>query len=154
MHLNDSACPCGSGARFADCCGPVLAGTPALSAERLMRARYSAYVLGDAGFLRESWHVSTRPQTIDPAQGPVWLGLEVRATSAGQPGDDTGMVEFIARYRDGTRVDALHETSRFVREQGRWFYVDGQIHPTTATRAGRNDPCPCGSGRKFKRCCG
>ncbi len=119
-----------------------------------MRARYSANVLNDAAFLRTSWHASTCPEHIDPAQGPVWLGLEIRTVTGGQAGDVTGTVEFIARYRDGARSDALHETSRFVREQGRWYYLDGHIHATAAEKTGRNDPCPCGSGRKFKRCCG
>lgn len=119
-----------------------------------MRARYSAYVLGDTAFLRASWHASTRPADIDPDHGPTWLGLEVRAASAGQADDDEGRVEFVARYRDGAHLGTLHETSRFVRERGCWFYVDGEVRPAMTMKTGRNASCPCGSGRKFKRCCG
>lgn len=154
MNEPSSPCPCGSGAALAACCGPWLAGAPAPSAGQLMRARYAAYTLGNAEFLRDSWHASTRPAQLNLSGAPTWLGLEVRAVSAGQPGDGEGTVEFVARYRDGTRIGSLHETSRFVREQGRWYYVDGEVRPAAPAKTGRNDPCPCGSGRKFKRCCG
>ncbi len=118
-----------------------------------MRARYSAYVLGETAFLLASWHPSTRPADLQPVAGPAWCGLQVLSTTAGQASDSEGTVEFVARYREGARLGALHETSRFVREKGRWYYLDGQLHPTAPTKTGRNDPCPCGSGRKFKHCC-
>lgn len=114
-----------------------------------MRSRYAAYARGDAAYLLATWHPSTRPPTLALEEDPAWCGLEIRACAAG---DREGSVEFVARYRDGGRPGALHETSRFVREEGCWYYVDGRIHP--APKVGRNDPCPCGSGRKFKRCCG
>jgi SEC-C motif-containing protein len=116
-----------------------------------MRSRYSAYALGNAAYLLSTWHATTRPEALALEQGPTWVGLEVRSVT--EEGD-AGTVEFVARYVERGRLLALHETSRFVREGGRWFYVDGEIHPSDATSVGRNDACPCGSGRKFKRCCG
>jgi SEC-C motif-containing protein len=154
MAEPSSPCPCGSGATLAACCGPWLAGAAAPTAEQLMRARYTAYVLGDVAFLRASWHPSTRPAHIEPGEGPAWLRLEVCATTVGHVDDDAGTVEFKAHYRDGARLGILHEVSRFVREDGHWYYLDGELRSAATHKAGRNDPCPCGSGRKFKRCCG
>lgn len=111
---------------FSACCGPYLnesAATPAPDAEALMRSRYSAFVLGRRDYLLATWHASTRPTdlTLDPAA--KWLGLEVRSHQLVDA--DHAEVEFVARYREGGRAVRLHERSRFVREQGRWFYVDG-----------------------------
>lgn len=111
---------------FSACCGTYLnenAATPAPDAETLMRSRYSAFVLGRRDYLLATWHASTRPAdlALDPAA--KWLGLEVR--SHRQTDADHAEVEFVARYREGGRAVRLHERSRFVREQGRWFYVDG-----------------------------
>jgi SEC-C motif-containing protein len=119
-----------------------------------MRSRYTAFVLGEAGYLARTWHSSTRPDPLDLAGGPRWVGLSILTTEGGGPGAEEGKVEFAARYREARGEGVLHETSRFVREEGRWVYLDGVIHPAVRTRAGRNDPCPCGSGRKFKQCCG
>ena len=147
-------CPCGSGEPFESCCGPLLGGEPAPTAERLMRSRYTAYTRGDAGYLSATWAPETRPKALDLADGPEWLGLAI-LRAAGGAGDEAGTVEFRARYRAGGREEVLHETSRFRRDQGRWVYVDGQLHdPPAPTRVGRNALCPCGSGRKYKRCCG
>lgn len=91
-----------------------------------MRSRYSAYVLGLEDYLLASWHASTRPATLD-LQGDApakWLGLAIKAAS--QQGD-TGEVEFVARYKVGGRAYRLHERSRFVHEDGRWFYIDGDM---------------------------
>ncbi|MBA4741500.1 MAG: YchJ family protein [Azoarcus sp.] len=122
-------CPCGRGATLAGCCARLHAGEPAADAdaEALMRSRYSAFVLGDATYLLATWHASTRPETLDLDQGerPKWLGLEVRRAQLASP--DTAVVEFIARYRIAGRTHRLHETSRFVREDGRWYYVDGEL---------------------------
>jgi len=120
-----------------------------------MRSRYSAFVLRDIDYLARSWHPSTRPESFDLDHTPQWTGLEIRATSGGSGMDDTGTVEFVARYRNSSGIGVQHETSRFVREDGHWLYVDGTIHPpVTAPAGGRNAPCSCGSGLKFKRCCG
>lgn len=121
-----------------------------------MRSRYCAYVLKLADYLRDTWHASTRPATLTFASDePEWCGLEIRDIRGGSEMDQYGEVEFIARWLspDG-RCGALHERSRFVREEGRWYYVDGELMPTAISKVGRNDPCPCGSGRKFKHCCG
>lgn len=92
-----------------------------------MRSRYTAFTLGDSEYLLRSWHPSTRPGLLDLAAEPApkWIGLQVRQHV--QTGEDSAIVEFVARYRVGGRAHRLHETSRFVREGGRWFYVDGDI---------------------------
>jgi SEC-C motif-containing protein len=121
-----ATCPCGLGRPYAACCGPLHAGAIAESAEALMRSRYSAYVLGDIDYLLASWHADTRPDRLDlgDAAATRWLGLEVRRHA--MTGADTAIVEFVARYKSGgAPAVRLHELSRFVREDGRWFYVDG-----------------------------
>ena len=120
-------CPCGSGQCYALCCRPLHAGErPAASAEALMRSRYSAYVLKLATYLLATWHPSTRPSELDlAADDSKWLGLDVKRHEVQD--DDRAMVEFVARYRIAGRGHRLHELSRFVREDGRWFYVDGDL---------------------------
>lgn len=119
-----------------------------------MRSRYTAYTLGREGYLLASWHATTRPASIDAAAGPEWLGLEVIDCRGGAQGEAVGEVEFRARYRDRGQPGALHERSRFCSEAGQWFYLDGTLFPPTdVPQAGRNAPCPCGSGKKYKRCC-
>ncbi|MBP5996893.1 MAG: SEC-C domain-containing protein [Azonexus sp.] len=123
-----SACHCGSGKPYAACCGRLHAGAEnAASAETLMRSRYSAYVLGLEPYLLATWHASTRPAALYLAEeaGTKWLGLEVKRQQAQDASHAT--VEFVARYRIAGRGHRLHETSRFVREDGRWFYVDGDV---------------------------
>ena len=91
-----------------------------------MRSRYSAYVLGLTDYLLATWHPSTRPATLEPWDASLnWLGLEIRAHA--QPDENHGTVEFVARSKRGGRAHRLHETSRFVREDGRWLYVDGDV---------------------------
>jgi SEC-C motif domain protein len=119
-------CPCGRPLPHADCCGRFHAGLPALDAEHLMRSRYSAYVLGLTDYLLATWHPDTRPAIIDPdPPGLQWLGLEVRRHM--RVDDNHATVEFVARSKLGGRAHRLHETSRFVREGGRWYYVDGDL---------------------------
>ena len=124
-----SACPCGSGLAGDACCGRYHAGAQRLqapTAEALMRSRYSAYVLGLHGYLLATWHASTRPPALeaDPP-GLTWLGLDVRRHE--QQDENHAVVEFIARSKLGGRAQRLHETSRFVREDGHWYYVDGDL---------------------------
>ena len=119
-------CPCGRPLAYAACCARYHAGSPAPDAESLMRSRYSAYVLGLEDYLLATWHASTRPAALNlgaEAQ-PKWLGLQVKART--QTGD-TASVEFVARYKVGGRAQRLHEISRFVRENGCWYYVDGEV---------------------------
>jgi len=119
-------CPCGRGPAFDTCCGRYLGtGAPAPDAESLMRSRYSAFVRGDPAHLLATWHASTRPATLELEPGVKWLGLEVRAHRTIDA--DHAEVEFVARSRVAGRASRLHERSRFVREGGHWFYVDGDF---------------------------
>lgn len=122
-------CDCGSPRSYADCCGRYHAGPLHLlapNAEALMRSRYSAYARNLAGYLLGTWHASTRPSVLEPPpEGLRWLGLEVRRHSVQDA--DHATVEFVARSKLGGRAQRMHETSRFVREQGRWYYVDGDL---------------------------
>jgi SEC-C motif-containing protein len=147
-----SQCPCGSGKELEACCGRYHAGEAAPTAEALMRSRYSAFVLKLSDYLRESWHPSSCPAELDISDDTTpWRCLVILATERGVEGDSEGVVEFAALYVGGQ----LHERSRFVCEEGRWFYLDGEIlPPIKEERPGRNAPCPCGSGKKYKRCCG
>ena len=120
----ESPCPCGSSVPLAACCGRFLEGkADAPDAERLMRSRYSAFVGERGDYLLATWHASRRPPAIDFDTGAKWLGLEVRRHQS--TGPDSAEVEFVARWRVGGRAVRLHECSRFVREGGRWYYVDG-----------------------------
>jgi SEC-C motif domain protein len=135
--LPDSPCPCGSALAYARCCGRWHAGPGALqaaTAEDLMRSRYSAFVGGLLDYLQATWHPSTRPAVLEPLpEGLRWLGLEVRRHV---PQDaDHALVEFVARSKLGGQARRLHETSRFVREGGRWFYLDAD-----PGRRGSSDP--------------
>nr|MDP2192016.1 YchJ family protein [Rhodoferax sp.] len=131
LHPAHTPCPCGSDQPYAACCGRFHQSLNADLAQRmdaptpeaLMRSRYSAYVLGRIDYLLATWHPSTAPGELAPS--PVkWLGLEVRHAQAS---GDAGVVEFVARCRDGGRAQRVHETSRFVRQDGRWYYIDGQM---------------------------
>jgi SEC-C motif-containing protein len=124
---NQPDCPCGSKRPFDDCCGPIIAGErDADTAEALMRSRYSAYVLRDLDYLRDSWHPASRPATLDGAADAKWIGLDIRDCREGGRNDATGIVEFVARFKIGGRAHRLHEISRFARVDGRWFYIDGE----------------------------
>lgn len=130
LPVSAENCPCGLPAPYATCCGRYHAGTPAPTAEALMRSRYSAYTLGLAEYLQATWASGTRPATLDlltPPQ-PQWLGLTVLShTDTG----DTATVEFIARCKINGRAQRMQEKSRFVRRaEGdvmRWYYVDGEF---------------------------
>lgn len=124
----DAPCPCGGG-RFGECCGPVLAGEPAATAERLMRSRFTAFALGDAAHLRASWHPSTAPDDLEIDPDVRWERLEVRRTEDGAAGDRRGVVAFAAHWRDARTGErgVLSETSRFRFAAGRWYYLDGRV---------------------------
>ena len=154
----DSNCLCGQALAFDDCCGRIHADIgKAKSAESLMRARFSAYCRDDVDFIQQSWHSSTRPNKVDPNdEGFVWQSLEIVDTLAGGPDDEQGEVEFVASYTLNGHDGKLHERSLFAREDGQWRYLDGKLQkgaPVKVTKIGRNEPCPCGSGKKYKRCC-
>lgn len=125
MKRIDTPCPCGHPLPYARCCQPLHKGIPAADAEALMRSRYCAYVLRLEDYLQNTWHASTRPTgpLFDSETQPKWIGLEVRSFKP--TGENTAEVEFLARCRIGGRAQRMHECSRFVREDGRWFYLDG-----------------------------
>jgi len=148
------SCPCGSGDPLNACCGRYHAGAPAPSADLLMRSRYSAYVLGLIDYLQATTlpaqQASLDLQAMrDWSAASTWLGLEVEHSQllGGQP--EHALVSFIARWHDQTGEHSQHERSAFVQHAGRWYFID----PSVALKAGRNDPCPCGSRHKFKKCC-
>ena len=117
-------CPCG-GESLDVCCGPFISGNEVPETpEQLMRSRYSAYVLGDEAYLRSTWDPATCPPEPLVEPNISWVGLEVRSS---QHEGDEGIVEFVARAKVGGRARRLHETSRFVRREGRWLYVDGDF---------------------------
>jgi SEC-C motif-containing protein len=163
--MSGETCPCGSGKPEQACCGPYLAGErPAPTAEALMRSRYTAYVRGAIDYIVDT-HDPVKREDVDRdaatkwSKQAKWLGLEI-VSSAGGEADSEGAVEFIARYQLGGQARMHHERSRFRKEGGAWFYVDGQDGPAPRApvrkeaTAGRNDPCSCGSGKKYKRCHG
>lgn len=117
-----------------------------------MRSRYSAFVLGNVTYLETSWHPDFLPADLAIDGSIHWLGLKI--LSASDQGE-CAQVEFEARFLRHGRVDAIHEKSRFVCQQGRWLYTDGDLLAPTFKpwQPGRNETCPCGSGKKFKRCC-
>lgn len=156
-------CPCGSQQVFADCCQPLLSGqTNAATAQALMRSRYSAFVTANIDYLIDTLH----PDKRQPQDGELlsqglentrWLGLQVRHCEQGLEGDESGTVEFVATWHEAGQSGFLHERSRFVKLDDRWYYVDGTLYSTdgkTIAKPGRNDPCWCGSGKKFKKCHG
>lgn len=120
-------CPCGSGQVYDACCGQYHGGLPAPSAEVLMRSRYSAFVLGDEAYLRQTWAAENLPAEPLLDAAVKWQGLTILSTEAGGELDQTGVVTFIARYKVNGRAGRMQERSRFVREQGLWRYLDGEV---------------------------
>jgi len=157
-------CPCGTGSAYADCCQPVIKGErPAESAEALMRSRYAAYVKVETDYIFETTHPKHREGydaagTKEWAESAEWLGLEIVSLKGGTGSDTTGEVEFIARYSEKGEPKLHHELALFKKEKGTWFFTDGkavsQKPIVRAPKIGRNDPCSCGSGQKYKKCCG
>lgn len=158
-------CPCSPERLRAECCGPYLDGEKqAPTAEALMRARYSAFVEAKVDFVHDTLHARSRSDhdrqaTKSWAERSEWLGLELVSVSGGGADEGRGEVEFIARFRTKGKPVEHHEIATFVKEEGRWWFLDGRTPPVETQRReepkiGRNEPCPCGSGKKFKKCCG
>ena len=157
-------CPCGSGRALADCCGPIIDGSrPAPTAEALMRSRYSAYVTGDIKFIENSLaqkkrHKFDHDSALNWSESSQWKGLTIHEVEAGGEEDEQGIVEFTAAFELSGEAQEHRERAQFHREDGAWMYVDGDVMGSTyrreAPKVGRNEPCPCGSGKKFKKCCG
>jgi SEC-C motif-containing protein len=168
-------CNCGSNIEFSSCCEPLLDGSVLPeTAEQLMRSRYTAYTMANVRYLEktlapESASDFDAVSTLRWAQSSKWINLQILSTKKGQASDKRGTVEFIATYeQDGQRLEH-HEVSEFRKaKNGQWLFVTGdsrthkehERHPQQKTiihdtkEPGRNDPCPCGSGKKYKKCCG
>lgn len=147
-------CPCGSAQEYSLCCQRYLSGEQvAPDPVRLMRSRYSAFVQKQTDYLIKTWHpscqaASFRAEIESGFAQTQWLGLTVFEQAEGRH-EKEGFVSFVARFTEQGKPGAIIERSRFLKENGQWYYIDG-----TRPQFGRNDPCPCGSGKKFKKCCG
>ena len=161
-------CPCSSESdknrlAYADCCEPYISGQKdAPTAEALMRSRYSAYAVHSVDYIMKTCLDENEDridynQTKDWSEKSKWLGLEIVSIDKGGITDDEGFVEFKAAYETDGLKDVHHEKARFKKKGGKWFYADGDMIVKTVVRSGpkigRNDPCPCGSGKKYKHCC-
>ncbi|MBC7419214.1 MAG: YchJ family protein [Bdellovibrio sp.] len=172
-------CPCKSNQEFSECCEPYLKGTAKpMTAEKLMRSRYSAYVETDIEYIKKTIAPESRTDfdmksTREWAQKADWKGLQILSTDKGTAEDKKGTVEFVATYDyNGEGLDH-HEVAQFRKgDDGQWLFVDGESHThragethqhhhakvetvvREAPKVGRNDPCTCGSGKKYKKCCG
>ena len=157
-------CPCLSGLAYAQCCEPYITGVKAApTAEALMRSRYSAYVEHAIDYIVDTCTQDEKDkidikQTRAWSEKSKWLGLKILSVEKGGPNDSEGSVEFQALYETDGLKDTHHEKAKFKKKDGRWFYDEGNVILKTVVRSfpkvGRNDPCPCGSGKKFKHCCG
>jgi len=158
-------CPCGSGNEYMRCCRPYIQGDQhAPTAEALMRSRYSAYVTSEIDYLYHTTHPSQRSkfnhkESLAWSREADWKSLEILGAESGGPEDNTGTVEFVALYHEKDKAVKHHEVAEFIKEDGQWYFFDGHAPKTVQSirqgpKVGRNDPCPCGSGRKFKKCCG
>ena len=172
------SCPCGKGSSYETCCGPFISGEkkPA-TAEDLMRSRYTAYVNGDMKYIKNTL-AAEKKREFDMASAQEWsakskwLGLEILSAKKGGESDSKGTIEFIAKYAVGGKTIDHHEVAEFRKDAGQWYFVDGDSHvhedgqghhhhhepqaPVVreGPKIGRNDPCTCGSGKKYKKCCG
>lgn len=157
-------CPCGSNLLYAECCRPLIRGErSAETAEQVMRSRYSAYVKKELEYLLTSLHPDHRSDYDEKstrvwAETAEWHKLEILQTVGGGAEDSEGEVEFVASYVETGTKKEHHELATFKKEAGTWYFVSGSpVPPKQVVRAtpktGRNDPCPCGSGKKFKKCC-
>jgi SEC-C motif-containing protein len=153
-------CPCGSGKEFSSCCGPILSGARlASTAEELMRARFTAHSLRDFAFVHRTYRPTSKQPFVPVPDGPTteWTRLEIHSHRPGKT-PDVATVEFSAYGKEGGVEQVLHEKAEFVRKGGEWIYTrplrEGPApFREVAKKPGRNDPCPCGSGKKYKHCC-
>ena len=157
-------CPCGSQLTYDSCCKACISGAvQATTAEQLMRSRYTAYVTVATDYIFETTHPEHRADydhkgTEEWAKGAEWLGLDIVSTTAGGPEDSAGTVEFIAHFKENGTERHHHELGQFQKESGRWYFTEGKMVTNQpiirGPKIGRNDPCPCGSTQKYKKCCG
>lgn len=148
-------CYCGNEASYEECCQPHLAGNKKPeNPERLMRSRYSAFCIKDIEYLVSTHHHSKqkadeREQLVSTFAHTKWLGLKVLTSEIDQSDKNSGHVEYLA-FRQTKKIEQLHENARFIYENNRWYYLDGDLLPDV--KLGRNEPCFCGSGKKYKKC--
>jgi len=158
-------CPCGSSKPYAGCCRPLITReVRAETAEQLMRSRYTAYVRKELAWLRDSLHPEHRADYDEAssrawAERAEWHGIEILRTEKGGPADEEGTVEFTVSFTENGVRQEHRERSSFRKTGGAWYFTTGKALPPQPVvrqgpKAGRNDPCPCGSGKKFKKCCG
>jgi SEC-C motif-containing protein len=161
--MSGEECPCGSGKSYSECCEPIIKqAIKAPSPEALMRSRYSAYAKKEVLWLRDSLEKSQRKDFDEKgarqwSEQSEWLGLTI-VQSKIEEENVKGWVEFIAKYKQGVIAREHHEISEFVRKNDEWQLTEGRVVKPEPVRReqtiGRNDPCPCGSGKKYKKCCG
>lgn len=158
-------CPCGSDLDLNNCCLPFIQGKKkASTAEELLRARYTAFTLGEVEFILSTHHPRTvkeikREEIEDWSKNSKWLGLKIVQSEKGKKDDQDGNIIFLARYQAAGKTEDHWEKSFFEKENGEWKFLDAQGVKQGPIRrsepkVGRNDPCSCGSGKKFKKCCG
>jgi SEC-C motif-containing protein len=163
--MNDStACPCNSGLSYSECCEPLIKGTVrAPGPEALMRARYSAFAHQEMPYLLETLHPGQRNDYDEEgaakwARESDWTGLEILNVTGDPATENAGSVEFRATYKRNNQKLEHHELAEFRKTNDIWYFFDGKMvtpgqYRREAPKVGRNDPCPCGSGKKFKKCC-
>jgi SEC-C motif-containing protein len=157
-------CPCGSNVVLSQCCLPFIEGKrQPSSAEQLLRSRYTSFTRGDVDYILATHHSKTRHEVKreeieDWSKNSQWLGLKIVQIEGGQPSDNQGTIIFGAHYRSEEKNQEHWEKSFFEKENGEWRFMDAQgvqlgTYRRPEPKVGRNDPCPCGSGKKLKKCC-
>jgi SEC-C motif domain protein len=165
MTETTTLCPCGTNQEYSACCEPRIRGTrPAETAEALMRSRYSAFVKKEIDYILLTVVPDQRKKvdrtTVEQwSTHSTWKQFEILSKSNGEANDSEGYVEFVARYAFGEVAQEHREKSHFVKKDGRWYFDPARskqpgLEPAHKVDVGRNDPCPCGSGQKYKKCCG
>ncbi len=158
-------CPCGSQIAYKKCCEPCITGKkPATTAEQLMRSRYTAYTKVATDYIRDTTHPDHRGDydhegTETWAREAEWLGLEIIEMIAGGVDDTCGTVEFVACFKEDGHERRHHEIGSFKKDADSWYFTEGAMVTNkpivrSGPKIGRNDPCPCGSPLKYKKCCG
>ena len=160
MPPDTTNCLCGSGVPYSQCCELLHSGqSTALTAEALMRSRFTAYAMHNDAYLLSTWDLASRPTAVDFSKDTgEWTRLEIVMLKKGMAKDHKGIVEFKAHFTVDGEQRVMNEISRFVKKQGQWFYQDGKVKSIALDHGsfnqGLNASCACGSGKKFKRCCG
>lgn len=154
-------CKCGSEVQYGSCCAQFISGDKSPdTAEQLMRSRYTAYVIGEIDYIVDT----TLPEMKDGinveatkawSEDSSWIGLEIHSLEEGSESDDFGYVEFTAKYENLGEIQEHREKAFFKKEDSKWYFVPDARKPIRKVdKVGRNEPCPCGSGKKYKKCCG